>query len=162
MAPCPSNGGSATTSLSVKVGSSIYPIGCNSTEGYSYTTGLACDGSQSNGVDGCLHGQNYSSTTGQACQVIVDYGCNGTMFSTTTGKLCPVTNTNTFTSIRRTLKKGIKGDDVKMLQLFLNLSADGSFGPATQAKVMEWQTQNGLTPDGAFGIKSLQKAGLAE
>jgi hypothetical protein len=179
MAPCPSNLGSANTSVSVIVNNStnVCPSGCVCNKGmttcpvelidygclagskYSITTGQACP-SDIAADDGCLPGFNYSSTTGQQCLVIVDNGCNGTRFSTTTGKLCPVTNTST--PIRRTLKRGIKGEDVKRLQLFLNLNADGSFGSQTQAKVMEWQAQNGLTPDGAFGTMSRKKAGLEE
>ena len=71
-----------------------------------------------------------------------------------------VDNNQTPSQIERTLKKGVKGDDVKTLQNFLGLEADGSYGPKTAAKVMEWQAQNGLTPDGAFGKMSRQKAGL--
>lgn len=61
---------------------------------------------------------------------------------------------------QRTLKVGVKGDDVKTLQAFLGITADGSFGPITRSKVMEWQVSNGLTPDGLFGNMSKQKAGI--
>lgn len=49
------------------------------------------------------------------------------------------------------LKKGSKGDDVKKLQEKLGLTADGSFGPVTEAKVKAWQLANGLTTDGIVG-----------
>ena len=49
------------------------------------------------------------------------------------------------------LKNGSKGEEVKQLQTLLGLSADGSFGPMTEAKVKEWQTKNGLTADGIVG-----------
>ena len=49
------------------------------------------------------------------------------------------------------LKNGSKGEDVKKLQEKLGLTADGSFGPGTEAKVKEWQAANGLTPDGLVG-----------
>ena len=49
------------------------------------------------------------------------------------------------------LKKGSSGEDVKKLQQKLGLSADGSFGAGTEAKVKEWQTTNGLTADGIVG-----------
>lgn len=49
------------------------------------------------------------------------------------------------------LKKGSTGDDVKKLQEKLGLSADGNFGPGTEAKVKEWQSANGLTADGVVG-----------
>ena len=49
------------------------------------------------------------------------------------------------------LKKGSTGDDVKRLQAKLGITADGSFGPGTEAKVKEWQAANGLTADGIVG-----------
>lgn len=48
------------------------------------------------------------------------------------------------------LKIGSKGDDVKQLQTKLGLTADGSFGPKTEAAVNAWLTKNGLTPDGTI------------
>jgi uncharacterized repeat protein (TIGR03803 family) len=62
----------------------------------------------------------------------------------------------------RTLKVGTKGEDVKSLQKFLEIKADGIFGKGTATKVKNWQIKNGLTPDGSFGIKSYVKAGLLE
>lgn len=49
------------------------------------------------------------------------------------------------------LKNGSTGEDVKKLQEKLGLPADGSFGPATEAKVKEWQAANGLIADGLVG-----------
>lgn len=49
------------------------------------------------------------------------------------------------------LKNGSVGQEVKLLQEKLGLKADGSFGPATEAKVKEWQSANGLTTDGIVG-----------
>ena len=49
------------------------------------------------------------------------------------------------------LKKGSTGEDVKKLQTRLGITADGSFGPGTEAKVKEWQSLNGLTADGIVG-----------
>ncbi len=49
------------------------------------------------------------------------------------------------------LKNGSKGEDVKKLQEKLGLTADGSFGPGTEAKVKAWQAANGLTADGVVG-----------
>ena len=53
-----------------------------------------------------------------------------------------------------TIKLGSKGEDVKILQKFLGLNTDGSFGPNTDKKVKEWQKANGLYPDGIIGPKS--------
>jgi putative chitinase len=49
------------------------------------------------------------------------------------------------------LKNGSKGDDVKKLQEKLGLTADGAFGPGTEAAVKKWQADNGLTADGLVG-----------
>ncbi len=48
-------------------------------------------------------------------------------------------NNKIHTSITRTLKWGIRGDDVKRLQDFLGLKSDGVFGRGTLLKVKEWQ-----------------------
>lgn len=55
------------------------------------------------------------------------------------------------------LKNGSNGEDVKKLQTYLGLPADGSFGPNTEAKVKEWQTANGLTADGVVGDTTWSK-----
>jgi len=49
------------------------------------------------------------------------------------------------------LKNGSKGEDVKKLQAKLGATADGSFGPGTEAKVKAWQSANGLVADGVVG-----------
>lgn len=91
-------------------------------------------------TEGCIAGQNFSSTTGKPC-------ANGLYKD----------NSNPIT---RTLKRGVTGDDVKRLQEFLQIYADGVFGRGTAAKVKEWQLNNGLYPDGSFGPKSRATAGL--
>ena len=53
-----------------------------------------------------------------------------------------------------TLKVGSRGPAVVDLQTLVGATADGSFGPLTQAKVMAWQSNNGLVADGLFGNKS--------
>lgn len=67
-------------------------------------------------------------------------------------------------SAPRTLKltiPRIKGDDVKTLQTFLNNSgyncgtADGIFGPKTEAQVKLFQIANNLIPDGKAGKNTL-------
>lgn len=50
-----------------------------------------------------------------------------------------------------TLKIGSKGEDVKKLQSLLGVTADGSFGPGTDAAVKKWQLANNLTADGVVG-----------
>lgn len=55
------------------------------------------------------------------------------------------------------LKKGSKGEDVKLLQKFLNLYQDGIFGKLTEEAVKEFQKENGLIPDGVVGQKTWAK-----
>lgn len=57
------------------------------------------------------------------------------------------------------LKRGARGATVAALQALLtgrghSLTADGSFGPATEAAVKEFQAANGLTVDGSVGRKT--------
>jgi putative chitinase len=59
------------------------------------------------------------------------------------------------------LKKGSNGEDVKTLQKFLGLNADGNFGPGTEEAVKAWQTKNNLTPDGIVGDGTWGKMGLS-
>jgi putative chitinase len=56
-----------------------------------------------------------------------------------------------------TLKRGSKGDEVKKMQAKLGLTADGDFGPGTEAALKKWQSANGLTADGVAGPKTLAK-----
>lgn len=46
------------------------------------------------------------------------------------------------------LKKGSKGNEVRMLQLYLVVVSDGIFGPKTQAAVKEFQKNNNLPVTG--------------
>lgn len=65
----------------------------------------------------------------------------------------------------RTLKEGMKGEDVVELQkglinLGYNLGSsghDGDFGPKTEKAVKEFQKNNGLESDGIFGKASYEK-----
>ena len=51
----------------------------------------------------------------------------------------------------RTLRKGMKGDDVAKMQKAIGVSADGDFGPGTLVAVKKWQKLNGLVADGIVG-----------
>ena len=59
------------------------------------------------------------------------------------------------------LKLGLQGKEVKELQEFLGISADGDFGPKTEAAVKKWQLANGLIVDGIVGPKTWDAMGLA-
>ena len=56
-----------------------------------------------------------------------------------------------------TLKKGSRGKEVKRLQKALAITADGVFGSGTARVLKEWQSRNGLTPDGIAGPATLGK-----
>lgn len=57
----------------------------------------------------------------------------------------------------RTLRKGMKGDDVMKMQKALGIAADGDFGFGTLTAVKKWQKRNGLTADGIVGPKTQAK-----
>ena len=59
----------------------------------------------------------------------------------------------------RLLKKGLTGYDVKLLQEYLNqlgaaLETDGEFGRKTEAAVIDFQKDAGITVDGLYGKQS--------
>jgi putative chitinase len=56
-----------------------------------------------------------------------------------------------------TLRKGSKGEGVKMMQEALGVGADGAFGPGTERALKAWQAANGLTADGIAGPMTLEK-----
>jgi putative chitinase len=55
------------------------------------------------------------------------------------------------------LRRGSRGEGVKLMQAALGVTADGVFGPGTERVLKEWQTKNGLTADGIAGPKTLEK-----
>jgi putative chitinase len=55
------------------------------------------------------------------------------------------------------LRKGSRGEGVKMMQEALGISADGAFGPGTERALKAWQAKHGLVADGIAGPKTLEK-----
>ena len=55
------------------------------------------------------------------------------------------------------LRKGCKGEGVKMMQEALGVGADGAFGPGTERALQAWQVANGLVADGIAGPMTLEK-----
>ena len=59
------------------------------------------------------------------------------------------------------LKLGSRGKEVKELQEFLDIEADGIFGKGTETVVKKWQSDNGLTADGIVGPTTWDCMGIA-
>lgn len=57
----------------------------------------------------------------------------------------------------QTLKRGCKGEDVKVLQKALHILEDGIFGKLTDEAVREFQRANGLRADGIVGEQTWAK-----
>ena len=55
------------------------------------------------------------------------------------------------------LRKGCKGDGVKIMQKALGINADGDFGPGTERALKAWQAANGLVADGVAGPATFAK-----
>lgn len=59
------------------------------------------------------------------------------------------------------IKINSKGAQVKSLQEFLGIQADGIFGKGTEAAVKKWQASKGLVADGIVGPATWDSMGLA-
>jgi hypothetical protein len=59
------------------------------------------------------------------------------------------------------LRLGSKGEQVKEIQEFLGIPADGHFGPQTERAVVLWQQNNNLLGDGVVGPKTWEAMELA-
>jgi putative chitinase len=55
------------------------------------------------------------------------------------------------------LRRGCKGEGVKLMQEALGITADGDFGPGTERALKAWQAKNGLTADGIAGPATFAK-----
>lgn len=69
------------------------------------------------------------------------------------------TSTNTENYNMKTIKKGSKGNAVKVWQIIIGVTPDGKFGSGTESTTRDWQESHGLTVDGTVGPMSW-KAGL--
>jgi putative chitinase len=55
------------------------------------------------------------------------------------------------------LRKGSRGEGVKIMQEALGIGADGVFGAGTERALKNWQAENGLTADGVAGPATFGK-----
>jgi len=55
------------------------------------------------------------------------------------------------------LRKGSRGEGVKIMQEALGIGADGVFGPGTERALKEWQASQGLVADGIAGPATFAK-----
>ncbi|HYI35940.1 MAG TPA: peptidoglycan-binding protein [Thermoleophilaceae bacterium] len=62
--------------------------------------------------------------------------------------------------VRATSSVAARGGGVQALQRAIGVSADGVFGPQTEAALKRWQGSHGLTADGIAGPMTRAKAGL--
>lgn len=62
----------------------------------------------------------------------------------------------------KTIKRGCKGDEVTTLQQALHITADGDFGPKTEAAVIVFQKSHNLTPDGIVGPMTWAALGVTD
>ena len=54
----------------------------------------------------------------------------------------------------QTLRKGMRGEEVRRLQTHLGITADGIFGPQTATALRNYQQTAGLKVDGIFGSQT--------
>lgn len=64
--------------------------------------------------------------------------------------------------LHSTLRTGATGSEVKRLQRFLGLEADGKFGGDTRSAVIKFQMEHGLEPDGVIGAATREALAGAE
>lgn len=60
------------------------------------------------------------------------------------------------------LRRGLAGEPVRVLQEKLGVTADGIFGPSTEAALVQYQKDNGLSADGIAGPDTFTAMGLLE
>lgn len=81
------------------------------------------------------------------------------LFNKPVSAVTPAQNQNTEDYNMKTIKKGSKGNAVKVWQIIIGAAADGIFGSGTESATKTWQKNHGLTQDGVVG-KNSWKAGL--
>lgn len=62
----------------------------------------------------------------------------------------------------RVIRKGDRGEEVKVLQRALSITADGIFGSGTEKAVIAYQKSKGLVADGVVGAKTWAALGITD
>jgi putative chitinase len=88
----------------------------------------------------------------QALQV---FGGNFTPARPTAARPSAATPTRASAPTTTILRRGSRGAEVQKMQQALGVTADGNFGPGTEAALKAWQRRNGLTADGIAGPATL-------
>ena len=172
---------SSVGSDSIRYSTSVAPADCSS--GTIYSGAISIASSETLYVRACKSSNSTSSTASFAYTIIppssgsVSGGSSvGWVPSTSSTQSKGITSSNTFViqnngttyHFPRSQKTGVKGDDVKVLQQFLNThgfvivpNGPGSkgketktFGPATKKALINYQKSKGLNPDGILGPKT--------
>lgn len=81
------------------------------------------------------------------------------LFNKPVSAVTPAQNTESEDYNMKTIKKGSKGNAVKVWQIIIGAAADGIFGSGTESATKTWQSKHGLAADGIVG-KMSWKAGL--
>ena len=81
------------------------------------------------------------------------------LFNKPVSAATPAQNTESEDYNMKTIKKGSKGNAVKVWQIIIGAAADGIFGSGTESATKTWQSKHGLAADGIVG-KMSWKAGL--
>jgi peptidoglycan hydrolase-like protein with peptidoglycan-binding domain len=122
---------------------------------FEYSTTYTVELALNNGI---TTGVLYEGTFTTVAPVVVTSGSSSGRGTPWNSMAQPVSVANTKTPYHfpRTLRQGMKGDDVVILQKFLNISpaVSKNFGPKTRAVLIKYQNQHNLLNDGILGLNS--------
>lgn len=101
-------------------------------------------------VSQTLHQTGYYEGFGKTVAERIDnhYRALSKSIAAADGSIAPVVPIH---SLPNTVRRGCRGEAVKLLQMELQIAADGEFGPFTQSILLGYQAAHGLTIDGICG-----------